>query len=175
MSRCIPILVFALLAGILPAMSTAQEYAIGAGDIVKVTVWGQDDLSREYPVTPDGYLPFPLLGRVKAEGSTAQELGERLRVALEKDFLVNPQVIVAVKEYLSQKVQILGEAEKPGLYYLTGPTTLVELISKAGVGKTAGKEVLVVRSGADAASASTILRFDIGKMQAGDSKENVTV
>jgi polysaccharide export outer membrane protein len=176
----VPILVLAVLAAILPVLGTAQEYTIGAGDIIKVTVWGQDDLSRDYPVSPDGYVPFPLLGRVKAEGSTAQELAERLRVALEKDFLVNPQVIVAVKEHLSQKVQILGEAEKPGLYYLTGPTTLVEMLSRAGgLGKTAGRELIVLRTTKGArpgvAGGSTILRFDMRKVLAGDITDNMRV
>src|SRR5262249_10541628 len=83
-----------------------------------------------------------------------------------------PQVAVTVREHLSQKVHVLGEADKPGLYYLTGPTTLVEIISKAGVGKNAGREVLVVRSAGGGAAGNTVLRFDISKIQAGDAKAN---
>jgi len=88
--------------------------------VLGITVWGQGDLSRDYGVDPDGFIPFPLIGRVKAAGSTPKELATQLTELLGKDYLVNPQVIVAVKEYLSQKVQVLGAAEKPGVYYLTG-------------------------------------------------------
>ena len=157
----------------------AQEYTIGAGDVLKVIVWGHEDLSKEYPVAHDGYMPFPLLGRIKASGLTIEQLGERLRTLLEKDYLVNPQVIVAVKEYLSQKVQILGEAEKPGLYYLTGPTTLVEMLSRAGgLGKTAGRELIILRGARDGAApgtraGTTILRLDMRKVMAGDGTDNV--
>src|SRR4029079_18020717 len=125
----------------------AQEYTIGPGDVLRITVWGHDDLSKDYPVTLDGRVPFPLIGAVPAAGLTTSELARRLRDLLEKHYLVDPQVIVAVKDYLSTKVQVLGEAEKPGLFCLTGPTTLLELLAKAGgLAKTAGKDLVLVRS-----------------------------
>ena len=147
--------------------STAQEYTIGPGDILKITVWGHDDLSKDYPVTLDGRVPFPLIGGVQAAGLSTSELARRLRDLLEKD-------------YLSSKVHVLGEAEKPGLFYLTGPTTLLEMLSKAGgLARSAGKDLVLVRTeggkpGDAAAVRSTVLlRFDLRKIQAGDVKENV--
>ncbi len=168
-------LLVALLAGGTPA---AQEYAIGPGDVLRITVWGHDDLSKDYPVSQDGRVPFPLIGSVQAVGLSTAELAKRIRDLLEKDYLVNPQVIVGVKEYLSKKVNVMGEAEKPGLFYLTGPTTLLELLSKAGgLSKTAGKDLVLVRTeGADGkvnAAGSTILRLDVRKIQSGDVKENI--
>ena len=167
---------FALAAALVLALTCAptpaQEYTIGPGDILKIVVWGHDDLSREYPVTMEGYVPFPLIGRVKAIGLTTTQLARSLRDLLEKDYLVNPQVIVAVKEFLSRKVQVLGEAEKPGLFYLTGPTTLVEILSKAGgLSKNAGKELVLVRT--ERGAGSVILRMDLRNIQAGDTKENI--
>ena len=168
-------LLVALLVGGTPA---AQEYAIGPGDVLRITVWGHDDLSKDYPVSQDGRVPFPLIGSVQAVGLSTAELAKRIRDLLEKDYLVNPQVIVGVKEYLSKKVNVMGEAEKPGLFYLTGPTTLLELLSKAGgLSKTAGKDLVLVRTeGADGkvnAAGSTILRLDVRKIQSGDVKENI--
>ncbi|OGL02458.1 MAG: hypothetical protein A3E31_15260 [Candidatus Rokubacteria bacterium RIFCSPHIGHO2_12_FULL_73_22] len=167
---------FALAAALVLALTCAptraQEYTIGPGDILKIVVWGHEDLSREYPVTMEGYVPFPLIGRVKAIGLTTTQLARSLRDLLEKDYLVNPQVIVAVKEFLSRKVQVLGEAEKPGLFYLTGPTTLVEILSKAGgLSKNAGKELVLVRT--ERGAGSVILRMDLRNIQAGDTKENI--
>ena len=70
----------------------AQEYTIGPGDVLKITVWGHDDLSKDYPVMLDGRVPFPLIGSLQAAGLTTSELAKRLRDLLEKDYLVNPQV-----------------------------------------------------------------------------------
>ena len=160
-------------------VATAQEYVIGPGDLLKITVWGHDDLSKEYPVTLDGRVPFPLIGTVQAAGLTTSELATRLRDLLEKDYLVNPQVIVAVKDYLSSKVHVFGEAEKPGLFYLTGPTTLLELLSKAGgLSKAAGKDLVLVRTetgkgGGGVAGSTVLLRLDVRRIQAGDVKENI--
>ena len=166
-----------LLAG---GASTAQEYTIGPGDVLKITVWGHDDLSKDYPVTLDGRVPFPLVGAVPAAGLSTSELARRLRDLLEKDYLVNPQVIVSVKEYLSSKVHVLGEAEKPGLFYLSGPTTLLEMLAKAGgLSRTAGRDLVLVRTergtktGPSGGVSTVLLRFDIRKIQAGDVRENL--
>src|SRR3989454_153094 len=170
--RLLAVVLLVIVAGASVRPTAAQEYTIGPGDVLKVTVWGHDDLSKEYPVTLDGRVPFPLIGSVPAVGLTTTEFAKRLRDLLEKDYLVNPQVIVAVKEYLSRKVHVIGDAEKPGLFYLTGPTTLLEVLSKAGgLSKSAGKDVLVVR--ATPGTGSSILRFDLRKIQAGDTKENI--
>jgi polysaccharide export outer membrane protein len=88
-------------------------------------------------------------------------------------------VIVAVREYLSSKVHVMGEAERPGLFYLTGPTTLLEILSRAGgLSRAAGKDLVLVRSdpprGGSGVTASTVLlRLDVRKIQAGDVKENI--
>ena len=171
------LLVLVLLGG---AVSIAQEYTIGPGDVLKITVWGHDDLSKDYPVTLDGRVPFPLIGAVQAAGLTTSEFARRVRDLLEKDYLVNPQVIVSVKDYLSSKVHVLGEAEKPGLFYLTGPTTLLEMLSKAGgLSRTAGRDLVLVRNegakpaGTPGVSSTVLLRFDLRKIQAGDVKENI--
>ena len=160
----------------MPARAWGQEYTIGPSDVLGIVVWGQGDLSRDYTVDPDGFAPFPLIGRIKAAGRTPKELAAQLAELLGKDYLVNPQVIVTVKEYLSQKVLVLGAAERPGGYYLTGPTTLLDLLSKAGgFASAAGKQVLLVRNHATANGASVVLRLNLDKIQAGDAAENAPV
>jgi len=173
------LLIALLLALAGPPATRAQEYTIGPGDVLTIMVWGHPDLSSDYMVDPDGFAPFPLIGRVKASGATPREVATALTEALGKDYLVNPQVIVSVKAYLSQKVTILGEAAKPGVFYLTGPTTLVDILSKAGwLAKGAGKEILLVREPQPVASvaadgAPSIQRLNIDKIQAGNAAENV--
>jgi polysaccharide export outer membrane protein len=175
--RLTPWLVAGLvLSAWMPAPARGQEYTIGPRDVIGITVWGQPDLSRDYTVDPDGFAPFPLVGRILAAGRSPKELAAQLTEVLGKDFLVNPQVMVTVKEYLSQKVQVLGAAERPGVYYLTGPTTLLDILSKAGgFASAAGKQVLLVRNHGPADSPSAVLRLSLDKIQAGDSAENARV
>ncbi|HET7875180.1 MAG TPA: polysaccharide biosynthesis/export family protein [Methylomirabilota bacterium] len=119
---------------LLAPIAAADEPTIGPRDVLTIMVWGQPDLSHEYLVEPDGFVPFPLVGRVKAAGLAPKEFAAQLKAALEKDYLVNPQVIVSVKERLSRKVTvfILGEVKKPGSYQLDGEASVLEGITLAG-------------------------------------------
>ena len=170
------LLLFAAFLALAPASAWTQEYVIGAKDVLKVTVWGHEDLSKEYPVDADGTVTFPLIGRAPAAGLTTQQFAAHLKTVLEKDYLVNPQVMVAVSQYLSKKVHVLGEAERSGQFFLTGPTTVLEVISKAGGWSKGGRQLILVRNGRTPGhGGSTILRLDLAKIQAGDSKENILV
>jgi polysaccharide export outer membrane protein len=166
-----------------PTAVPAQEYIIGARDVLKITVWGQQDLSQNYIVSANGNIVFPLIGEVHAVGLTVAQLGQKIAQLLEKDYLVNPQVLVSVAEYQSKKVVVLGEAEKPGSYPLKGTTTLLEIVSQAGgFARTAGKQLVLLRPqqqvasvGQPGATGNTIRRLSIEKIQAGDSSENILV
>lgn len=169
-----------LLSVSLVPVAAADEYTIGPRDILAISVWGQNDLSRDYAVEPDGFVPFPLVGRVKASGLTPKEFAAHLKEALERDYLVNPQVIVSVKEYLSRKVTVLGEAERPGVYYLSGPTTVLDILSKAGgLAKTAGSQVVLVRKPRPGtqggAGGNVTIQLSFERMKAGDPAANVAV
>jgi polysaccharide biosynthesis/export protein len=174
------VLFLACLPGVAPGVVAGGEYTIGAYDVLSITVWGQSDLSKDYQVDAQGFVPFPLLGRVKAGGLTVTQLAAHLTTLLEKDYLVNPQVIVTVKEYLSKKIQVIGEAEKPGLFYLTGPTTVLEALARAGgLTKAAGKQLFVVRTPRNPDGTSTggsaMLRVSLDKLRAGDTSEDISL
>ncbi len=175
----LPLLLFASVALAGGPAARAQEYVIGPRDVLKVTVWGQEDLSKEYPVDPDGYVSFPLIGRTRAAGLTPTAFAAELRARLEKDYLVNPQVLVSVKEHLSQKVHVSGEADKPGVYYLSGPTTVRDIISRAGgLSKMAASQIVLLRAeslrGAEG-KAPEAVRLSVARVLAGDPAENVAV
>jgi polysaccharide export outer membrane protein len=162
---------------------SAADYLIGPRDVLKITVWGQNDLSQNYNVSAEGTIVFPLIGEVRAAGLTEGQLGQKIANLLEKDYLVNPQVLVAVTEYKSKKVIVMGEAEKAGAYPLTGAATVLDVISQAGgLSKTAGKQLVLIRpnqqvasAGQTAVSGNTIRRLSIEKIQAGDNTENIPV
>jgi polysaccharide export outer membrane protein len=167
--------------GSAPARS-GQEYRIGPKDVLKVTVWGHEDLSRLVVVSAEGSFQFPLVGDVHVAGLTPGGVESILRDLLGKDYLVNPQVSVSVQEYRSQRVFVLGEVEKPGTYAMTGQTTLLDILSQAGgPGKNAGRQVVVVRFPksegpvAPGAADSVTLRSNIKRLMDGDSGENISL
>lgn len=177
LSKLLVALSVSLLVSLLsPTALLAQDYTIGPRDVLKITVWGHDNLSGDYPVDEDGFVPFPLLGRVEADGQTIKQFAARLTDLLGTDYLVNPQVLVSMREYLSKKVHVFGETDRPGIFYLTGPTSLLEILSRAGA-KTTSKQLILVRPhrDGDRVSGSTILRLNLEQVQVGDTSQNIPV
>ena len=113
------ILVIALLSLFL-AVSTpfAQkpEYKLQQTDVLQIMVHEHPDLATKTRVTADGYVTFPLLEKVNAEGLTVQELEKKIKELLEKDYLVSAQVVVFIEEYHHRQVSVLGEVNTPGKY-----------------------------------------------------------
>ncbi len=168
--------------GDLSAQQREREYRIGPKDVLKVTVWGHEDLTRIIVVSAEGTFAFPLIGDVPAAGSTPTQLETRLKELLGKDYLVDPQVAVSIQEYRSQRVFVLGEVLKPGTYPLSGDVSLLDILSQAGgAAKTAGNEAVIVRGPKSEAprlpgsAGSTTLKVNLKKLLEGDLAENVMV
>ncbi len=123
-----------------------RDYRIGAGDILRVIVYGHDDLSQTVVVQPNGRFAYPLIGSVQAAEATPAELEAKIKGTLAKGLIRDPQVTVVVQEYRSQIVYVVGEIARPGAYALSGATGVVEILSRAGpLSANAGSEVVVVR------------------------------
>ena len=153
-----------------PAAAPEAAYVVGIGDTLEVKVYSEDDLSRTAQVASDGTLSFPLLNRVAVAGLTVRQIEDRLRALLADGYLVEPHVTVTVTEYRSQKVYVLGAVKQPGFYELSGPTTLLEILSRAGgVLPEGGKTLIVVRG-----AAGNVGEIDPEKVKA-DSPENTVV
>jgi polysaccharide export outer membrane protein len=131
----------------------APPYAVGPRDVLDVRVYDEPDLSKEAVVDAAGAIRLPLLGAVHVAGLTAGEIERRLAAALDAGYVVSPQVFVTVKEYNSRRAVVLGMVKNPGPYALTGRTTLLELLARAGgLLETGGKNIVLVRR-ADARAA----------------------
>ena len=129
-----------------PPVRSPNDYEVGIQDMLKVAVYGHDDLTQTVVVQADGTFLFPLVGRVKASNHTTAELERKLQTLLSQGFIRNPQVTVSVQEYRSKNVYVVGEVSKPGPYPLTGAMNILELVSKAGLAAgTSVGEVLIVR------------------------------
>ncbi len=177
------ILLFSLaLVCIFAQPSSGQEYSIGAGDLLKITVYDNPDLTTEARVSNDGKITFPLIGEVQVSGSTASELEKRICQLLSDGFIVKPQVAVFIEEYKSKKVTVLGEVAKPGLVILRGKSTLLDVISDAGgITLNAGDSLTIQRKINSFALPNTgnddvVVVVDLKKLfEEGDVRANVPV
>jgi polysaccharide export outer membrane protein len=130
-----------------PSVALPTDYVIGPDDVVAVLFWRDKEMSGEYVVRPDGLITLPLLNDIRAAGLTPDQLREALTKAAAK-LLEDPSVTVGIKAINSRKVHITGQVTKPGEYPLTAPTTVVQLIAKAGgLHEFAdSKKIIVVRN-----------------------------
>jgi polysaccharide export outer membrane protein len=127
--------------------ATPGDYEVGPGDVIEVAVYGNDDLSRIPTVQTNGSISLPLLGEVQVAGLTIAEVQRKITNLLAKDYLVNPQVEVKVRDYNSQYVSVVGEVNSPGRKPLRGRTRLIDLLSEGGGFKpTASGEVMITRT-----------------------------
>lgn len=176
--------------------SAGQGYRIGSGDILRIAVFGHDDLSQTVVVQPDGTVVFPLIGSVPVAEATPREVEARIAARLSKGLIRDAQVSVLVQEYRSKVVYVVGEVMRPGTYPLAGDVRLVEVLARAGpLSPNAGTEVVVVRpqgpidrpvlptevtpaangAGAAAGAQAKVLKVDVAQIQGGNLGQNIAL
>jgi len=107
------------------------EFLLGPEDVLIVTVWKNQDLSREVVIRPDGMISMPLIGDVPAANLTANNLAKRISDRL-TEYMASPIVSVQLKEVNSYFIYVLGEVTKPGKYPLKSYANVMQGISLAG-------------------------------------------
>jgi polysaccharide export outer membrane protein len=117
-----------------PAHAQMEAYRIGPRDVITLTVYAGGELQNrlDLTVSEKGTVNVPFIGSVSAAGRTIFELESLITQPLARDYFVNPEVNVSVKEYHSLQYFISGAVESPGLYEMTSRATLLELLAKAG-------------------------------------------
>lgn len=113
------------------AYTGMSEYRIGPYDLLTITVFQVDEMNRDVRVNSSGQISLPLIGAVQAGGKTVQELEAELAKKLSAGFLQDPQVSVFVKEFTSQRVTVEGAVKTPGIFPITGRTSLLQAIAMA--------------------------------------------
>ena len=113
------------------AKPVSKEFLLGPEDVVEVTVWRNQDLSRTVVVRPDGKISLPLIGDVQASGLNSSQVAAKIAVRL-AEFKENPNVSVSLKEVNSYFIFVLGEVLKPGKYPLKSYATVLQGVSMAG-------------------------------------------
>lgn len=114
------------------AYQGVSDYRIGAQDLLTITVFGVAELTQDVRVGSTGMISLPLVGTLQAGGKSVEELQSDLTRKLSEGYLQSPQVSVFIKEYTSQRVTVEGSVKKPGIYPLTGKTSLIQVIAIGG-------------------------------------------
>lgn len=151
--------------------ATALNYRVGPLDRLDVTVFQEPDMSLKGAlVDAGGNISMPLIGRVQVSGHTPLELSDLLAAKLREKYFVNPQVSVSIASSVSQRITVQGEVEEPGLYQLTGPTSLLDAIALAkGEGENASlRQVAIIRM-VDGKRMGAI--FDIQRIRRGEDSD----
>lgn len=110
-----------------------QIYRLRQGDELTIDVVQQMDLgaNKTFTIRPDGYVSFPMVGNIKADGMTVEEFTQSLTNSL-STYIINPDVSVNVAKLGGVRVYVFGEINKPGAYTLTKSSTVIDAIGAAG-------------------------------------------
>lgn len=122
-----------------------SEYRIGANDLLEINVFQVEELARTLRVNTQGQISLPLLGQIQAGGRTVSELEREIAARLAQKYMQNPQVSIFVKEFTSQRVTVEGAVRKPGIYALTGKTSLLQALAMSeGLDPLANPQGIVI-------------------------------
>ncbi|WP_313919945.1 polysaccharide biosynthesis/export family protein [Tahibacter sp.] len=123
----------------------ASEYRIGANDLLEINVFQVEELARTLRVNTQGKISLPLVGEISAGGMTVSELEREIAARLAQKYMQNPQVSIFVKEFTSQRVTVEGAVRKPGIYALTGKTSLLQALAMSeGLDPLANPQGIVI-------------------------------
>jgi polysaccharide export outer membrane protein len=110
-----------------------EKSTVGPGDVFTLEVVGEKELPREYQVASDGSVDLPYLHTIPVAGLEPQEIARLVRkLLMDAHILIDPSVIVQVKEYNSRRVTVLGQVTRPGTFPYTTGLTLIQAVSQAG-------------------------------------------
>lgn len=161
---------------------SARDYIIGAGDLLVVTALDVSELDKvRVRVGTEGFIRFPLVGTIKVQGLTARRLEGELADLLGEKYLHDPQVSVFIEEYKSQRIAVLGEVNKPGVYEVNERRTLTDMLAQAGgLSKEADQVIYILRKGASTetgpSTSGELIKVDLEQLLVGlDPSMNMRV
>ncbi len=152
-----------------PASSiTATDYVLGPGDVLEISVWGYPDQTRQVAIGPEGKVALPLIGTISTAGVSVHELTNLITKAYE-EYIINPRVLVSIKEFRKLHVSMLGQVARPGAYEFPQGARLLDLVAAAG-GPT---EAAALKDAQFLPPGRSSVVIDLTRVMAGDSGQNV--
>lgn len=152
-----------------------EDYILGGGDTVNITVYEQPDLTTVERISQDdGTITFPLIGEVKVAGLSPEDAGRKIVSLLKQGgFIKAPQVSLKVQEYASHKVPVMGQVKNPGEYLLKGESRVADLITQAGGLQENAADIIVVVKNENGKSVK--YQVDVLRFYEGDMSQNIEV
>lgn len=148
------------------------ETSLGPGDVFSLQIVGESGLPEEFQVASDGSVDLPYLQRVHVAGLEPQELAQLVRERLiEEKILQQPSVVVRVKEYRSQQINVLGQVQKPGSFPYQQGMTLVQAVSLAGGLNSIARSNHVRLTRRSAGGGSRTVVVDLDAINAGEAED----
>ncbi|MEQ6341601.1 MAG: polysaccharide export protein EpsE [Gammaproteobacteria bacterium] len=176
LNRFFVVFLFLTTLGFMPAPALAKDYVLGAGDVVRITVYEHTDLSTLTRISQTGGISFPLIGEVFIAGMKEREAEAKIGALLQQGgFVKSPQVNLIVEQYRSQQVSVLGEVNKPGMYTIDRGSKVVDLLAMAGGVNASGGDaaVLIKKNGSEGIGGRPIDLLAL--LQKGDMTQNMEV
>lgn len=165
----------ALVFSVWMSSAGATDVLLGPGDVLKVAVYGNPDLSLETRVSEAGKITFPLIGEVIVGRLSTAAAEKKIAGLLENGgFLRNPQVTIIVTVLQSQQVSVLGQINRPGRYPLDGKRTLTDILALAGGANQDGGDIVTLIRNRDGKSTREVIDL-FQMMRSGDVTQNETL
>jgi polysaccharide export outer membrane protein len=161
----------------LVSIASAQDYIVGEGDVLQISVYEHPDLATTARIGGDGAINIPLIGQVDVKGLTLPQISQKIADLLSDGYIVDPQVNVFIQEFRSKKAFIMGEVNQPGLHVLHGTTTFLELLSVAGgLTKDAGDRAILKRKTTSSDEHEKIIAIDLKRLiEKGDTSMDIAI
>ena len=111
--------------------ATGQDYTIGPGDVLEISVWKEEALTKLVNVLPDGKIAFPLIGEAVASGWTVSQLKKEIETRLAR-FVPDPVLSISVHQMNSLMIYVVGKVNRPGRFELNTNIDVLQALSMAG-------------------------------------------
>ncbi len=149
--------------------SSGSNYVIGPGDVIEISVWNNENLSRLVTVLPDGMISFPLIGETLAEGKTAGQLRKELADKISR-YEPDPVLTVIVQNVNSMMIYVIGKVNRPGHFVLNTDINVLQALTMAGGLNVFAKKkkIKIFREKGDK---TVIIDFNYEKVVNGDNLE----
>ena len=154
--------------------SFGTAFYLGPEDVLEISVWKDEALTKEAVVRPDGMVSFPLIGQIRAAGRTVEDLQREIQRKISR-YVPDAPVTVMVLEIGSPKIYVVGKVNKPGVYIMGHYLRVMQALAMAGGTTTFADrdDIMIIR---EESGRQTIMKFNYDRVASGrDLHKNITL
>ena len=155
-------------------VSSGPSFYLGAEDVLEISVWKDEALTKQAVVRPDGMVSFPLIGQIRAAGRTVEDLQREIQRKISR-YVPDAPVTVMVLEIGSPKIYVVGKVNKPGVYIMGHYLRVMQALAMAGGTTTFADrdDIMIIR---EESGRQTIMKFNYDRVASGrDLHKNITL